>query len=143
MISINELYQELKNNNELRSKFLEAYGKGEIEGFLKDNDCDATADEALKYIEQETRSGSPELSDEELSLVAGGKGNSKPSGQPKYQKGMIANAFVVAAKDLSGYYDLKIIDIIEGNGVWKYRLKWPAGGTVLTEESRIQYAYWK
>lgn len=83
MKSINELYQEVKSDENLRNEFLKAMAANDIEGFLKKSGCDATAEDVQKFIEQELRPGTRELSDEELALVAGGKGD----GDFKYNVG--------------------------------------------------------
>jgi len=75
MKSISELYNEAISNDELRKKFLEAYSGGKIEEFLKENECEATEEEVKVFLEQEYSSSSGKLSDEELAIVVGGKGD--------------------------------------------------------------------
>lgn len=93
MKSINELYQEVKSDEELMNKFLAAYGKGEIEGFLKENGCDSTPEDVQQFIDQELHSESRELSDEELALVAGGRKHGS-NNTPKYKEGQHVEYFV-------------------------------------------------
>ena len=51
MKTIQELYSEVMNNQELKEKFIEAANAGQQEAFLKEHGCDATLEEVKAFLE--------------------------------------------------------------------------------------------
>lgn len=73
MKTLEELYAEVMASEEKRLGFLKiAEDQAALEGFLKDNGCEASYEELVAFLKEKT-SGAKELSDDELEAVAGGK----------------------------------------------------------------------
>ena len=71
MKTLQELYSEVLKSEVLKKSFTDAVQNDKVEDFLKANGCEASKEEFTEFLkEQQTRSG--ELSDDELSNVAGG-----------------------------------------------------------------------
>ena len=69
MKSIEELYKEVQENEELKKEFITAFKEGKVEDFLKAHDCDATVDDVMAFLnstKEET------ASEDDLAKVAGG-----------------------------------------------------------------------
>lgn len=71
MKTIEELYNEVTASEEMKKEFLSLKPQ-EVEGFAQKYGCKATLDEIKAYITKRNHTGD-ELSDDELSQVAGGK----------------------------------------------------------------------
>ena len=71
MKSIEELYKEVQENEELKKEFISAFKEGQIEGFLKANDCDASAADVMAFMKSQRDEAATE---DDLSKVAGGGG---------------------------------------------------------------------
>ena len=69
MKTLQDLYNEVIANDELKTEFMEAAKDGRPMEFLKAHDCEATEEELSAFL-KERESG--ELSDEELDNAAGG-----------------------------------------------------------------------
>ena len=76
MKTLQELYNEVIQSDELKKEFLEAGKNGKAEEFIKNHGCDATLDEIKAFFEAHAKSDK-ELSVEELENVAGGGCNAK------------------------------------------------------------------
>lgn len=74
MKTIEALYQEVLVDNEMKKAFVKATQEDSLEAFLKENGCDATADEVQAFLAEETRKEG-ELADAELGAVSGGCGS--------------------------------------------------------------------
>ena len=73
MKTLQDLYIEVKDDDEKKQAFVEAMKADAIQDFLKQNDCDATEDEVREFLEMTAAEDSPmELSMEELEEAAGG-----------------------------------------------------------------------
>ncbi|MBR4575981.1 MAG: hypothetical protein IKO25_02150 [Clostridia bacterium] len=72
MKTIQELYSEVMNNQELKEKFIEAAKDGKQEAFLKEHGCEATLEEVKAFLEAKAKEDAP-LSLGELENAAGGK----------------------------------------------------------------------
>ena len=72
MKSIEELYNEVLANEELKKEFL-ALKPEEVEAFAAKYDCKASLDEIKTFFEAKKNQPGA-LSDEELNQIAGGKG---------------------------------------------------------------------
>ena len=71
MKTLQELYIEVLNSEELKKSFADAVRNNKVEDFLKANGCEADSEELTAFLkEQQTKAA--ELSDEELDSVAGG-----------------------------------------------------------------------
>lgn len=70
MKTIEELYNEVVANEELKKEFI-TLKADEVEDFAKAHGCEATLDEIKDFFKSRKESG--ELSDAELSQVSGGK----------------------------------------------------------------------
>ena len=75
MKTLQELYNEVIQSDELKKEFLEAGKNGKAEEFIKAHGCDATLDEIKAFLENLTKTDK-ELSADELENVAGGTCNS-------------------------------------------------------------------
>ncbi len=71
MKTIQELYNEIMGNQELKEKFIEAAKAGKQEAFLKEHGCEATLEEVKAFLEAKQNEDAP-LSLGELNNVAGG-----------------------------------------------------------------------
>ena len=74
MKTLQELYNEVIQSDELKKEFLEAGKNGKAEEFIKVHGCDATLDEIKAFLEEQAKADK-ELSAEELENVAGGTCN--------------------------------------------------------------------
>ena len=72
MKTIQELYDEIMGNQELKAKFIEAANAGTQKEFLKEHGCEATLDELAAFLKEKIEEDTP-LSLDELENSAGGK----------------------------------------------------------------------
>lgn len=73
MKTLQDLYNEIMDNDAEKKAFVEAMKADAIEDFLRQHDCDATAEEIGEFLESKAAEDSPlELSMDELAEVAGG-----------------------------------------------------------------------
>ena len=74
MKSLQEIYDEIIASDELKSSFLAAakQGQDKVVDFLKANGCDAAFEEVKAFLEEKSND-LKDVSDEELSNIAGGK----------------------------------------------------------------------
>lgn len=75
MKTLQELYKEVIASEELKKEFMDAAkdeenGQKKVEEFLKKHECDASFEELQKFFKEKSED---ELSEEELTAVAGGK----------------------------------------------------------------------
>ena len=80
MKTIQELYSEVMNNQELKEKFIEAAKAGKQETFLKEHGCDATLEEVAAFLKAKSEEDAP-LSVDELENSAGGSCTAKTGGE--------------------------------------------------------------
>ena len=71
MKTIQELYNEIMVNKELKAQFIEAANAGKQEAFLKEHGCEATLEEVKAFLEAKQKEDAP-LSVNELENAAGG-----------------------------------------------------------------------
>ncbi len=71
MKTIQELYNEITANQELKAQFIEAANAGKQEEFLKEHGCEATLEEVKAFLEAKQQEDAP-LSFDELENAAGG-----------------------------------------------------------------------
>jgi len=76
MKSIQELYNEIMESQELKAQFIEAAKAGKQEEFLKANGCEATLEEVKTFLEARQKEDAP-LALDELENAAGGECNGK------------------------------------------------------------------
>jgi len=69
MKTIEQLYEEIQNNETLKQEFITSFKEGGVKDFLKNHECDATAEDVMKYINS-LKDGA--ISDDNLDKVAGG-----------------------------------------------------------------------
>lgn len=69
MKSLEELYAEIQNDESLKQEFVNSFKEGGVENFLKDHECNATAEDVMNYMNS-LRDGA--VSDDDLDMVAGG-----------------------------------------------------------------------
>ncbi|MBR4575980.1 MAG: hypothetical protein IKO25_02145 [Clostridia bacterium] len=74
MKTIQELYNEIMENQELKAKFIEAANAGKQEAFLKEQGCEATLEQVAAFLKAKAEEDAP-LSLDELENSAGGKCN--------------------------------------------------------------------
>ena len=79
MKTIQELYSEIMGSQELKAQFIEASSTGKQAEFLKEHDCEATAEEVLAFLEAKQNEDAP-LSFDELENAAGGGCEVDPEG---------------------------------------------------------------
>ena len=75
--TLDELYDEIKNNKNLQEDLnsaLKSNSKDSLQAFIKNNDCDATLEEAKKFLADKTQEmiDNGELTPEQLEAVNGG-----------------------------------------------------------------------
>lgn len=71
MKTMQELYNEVMADKELKAQFVEAANAGKLEAFLKEHGCEATAEEVKAFLEAKANEDAP-LSFDELENAAGG-----------------------------------------------------------------------
>ena len=76
MKTIQELYSEIMESQELKAQFIEAAKAGKQEEFLKAHGCEATLEEVKAFLEAKAKEDAP-LSLNELQNAAGGECNAK------------------------------------------------------------------
>ena len=69
MKSLEELYNEVKENEEMKKAFVTAFKEGKTEEFLKANDCDASVSDVNVFLNS---AKSETASDDDLAKIAGG-----------------------------------------------------------------------
>ena len=69
MKTLEQLYEEISANDELKKEYRKATGDKKIVDFLKAHDCDATQSELDAFISSKKNK---ELADDELDMVSGG-----------------------------------------------------------------------
>ena len=80
MKTIQEMYNEIMANKELKEQFIEAAKAGKQEEFLKAHGCEATLEEVRAFLEAKQSEDAP-LSFDELENAAGGACNAKTAGE--------------------------------------------------------------
>lgn len=82
MKTIQELYNEVMENQELKEKFIEAANAGKQEDFLKEQGCEATLEEVAAFLQAKAKAEEDvPLSLDELENSAGGECNAKTGGE--------------------------------------------------------------
>lgn len=69
MKSLEELYNEVKENEEMKKAFVTAFKEGKTEEFLKANDCDSSVSDVNAFLNS---AKSETASDDDLAKIAGG-----------------------------------------------------------------------
>ena len=69
MKTLENLYQEIQANEQLKEAFVTALKENTVEDFLKANDCEGTVEDVMKFMNSK-REG--ELCDDDMEKVAGG-----------------------------------------------------------------------
>lgn len=69
MKTLEQFYEEIQNNEELKQEFTSSFKEGVLDDFLKDHDCDATAEDVMNFMNS-LKDGA--VSDNDLDNVAGG-----------------------------------------------------------------------
>lgn len=69
MKSLEELYKEVQENEELKKEFVSAVKEGRTEEFLKAHDCEATAADMMAFLNNVKEEAATE---DDLAKVAGG-----------------------------------------------------------------------
>lgn len=72
MKKIEALLTEIAGNEALKAKFEEAFKTGKLDGFLKENDCDTTAETCIAFLKSLVPEDNGSLSLDEMDKVAGG-----------------------------------------------------------------------
>ena len=80
MKTIQELYNEVMGNEELKAQCIEAAKAGRQEAFLKEHGCEATPEEVKAFLEAKQNEDAP-LSLDELDNAAGGECTAKTAGE--------------------------------------------------------------
>ena len=79
MKTLEELYNEIMENNELKEECQEAINAGRQEEFLKKHDCSATLEEAIAFVDAKNEQND-EISLDLLESAAGGTENQSSGG---------------------------------------------------------------
>ena len=72
--TIQELYDEIMANGDLKARFIEAAKAGKQEAFLKEQGCEATMEEVAAFLKAKGREDAP-LSLDQMENTAGGACN--------------------------------------------------------------------
>ena len=75
MKSLEDLYKEVQENEELKKEFVTAFKEGRTEEFLKTHNCDATASDVMAFLNSKKEEVA---SEDDLAKVAGGGCSSIP-----------------------------------------------------------------
>ena len=59
MKTIQELYDEIMANKELKTQFIEAANAGKQEAFLKEQGCEATAEQVAAFLKEKSEEYAP------------------------------------------------------------------------------------
>ena len=102
MKTLQELYNEVIQSDELKKEFLEAGKNGKAEEFIKAHGCDATLDEIKVFLEEQAKADK-ELSAEELENVAGGTCNDET--RKEVGISIFSGGIVCATKALESCFD--------------------------------------
>ena len=95
MKTLQELYNEVLDSEELKKSFAEAIQNNSIEDFLKANGCEASKEELAELLkEQQAKVG--EISDDELDSVAGGC-NGNEAAISAMSAGLVCAALAIAS----------------------------------------------
>ncbi len=70
MKSFEELYNEIKNNEEMKKAFVSAFREGRTEEFLKAHNCDTSVSDVNAFFNSAKKETA---SEDDLAKVAGGK----------------------------------------------------------------------
>lgn len=102
MKTIETLYKEVLENDELKKAFAEAMNGNNLEAFLKENDCEATPTELKAFLE-EKQNAEGEISDAELGSASGGC-NGMEATMSVFTAGIGCAAIAVQSKQRKGEY---------------------------------------
>ena len=102
MKTLQELYNEVIQSDELKKEFLEAGKNGKAEEFIKAHGCDATLDEIKTFLEEQNKADK-ELSADELENVAGGTCNDET--RKEVGISIFSGGIVCATKALESCFD--------------------------------------
>ena len=69
MKSLETLYKEAQENEELKKEFVAAFKEGRIEDFLSAHDCDASVPDVMSFLKSSKEEAA---SEDDLAKVAGG-----------------------------------------------------------------------
>ena len=84
MKTLQELYKEILQSDELKKAFVEAVKTDSVKDFLEAQGCDSTLEEANEFLKAKAEEDNPlELSKENLDLIAGGTLITSPCGSVK------------------------------------------------------------
>ncbi len=96
MKTIQELYNEAMNNQELKTQIIEAANAGKLEELLKAQGCEATLEEVEAFLKAKSEEDAP-LSLDELDNAAGGGCNKKTGKEVAISIGLLGIGCVVKA----------------------------------------------
>ena len=105
MKTLQEMYDEIMSDKELKAQAVEAVKDGKLEAFLKAHGCEATMEEVAVFLTEKANADAP-LSSKELENAAGGECNSKTGmevGMSIVSVGF-GCAFVVIDSFINGYF---------------------------------------
>ena len=69
MKSLEELYKEVQESEELKKEFISAFKEGRTEDFLKSHNCDATVSDVMAFVKSQRDEAA---STDDLAKIAGG-----------------------------------------------------------------------
>ena len=69
MRTLEELYKEVQENEEMKKEFITAFKEGKVEEFLKAHDCASTAADVMTFLSSKKEEVA---SEDDLAKVAGG-----------------------------------------------------------------------
>ena len=69
MKTLEELYREVQENEELKKEFVSAFKEGSLEDFLKNHDSEATSADVVAFLKGTKEEA---VSEDDLAKVAGG-----------------------------------------------------------------------
>ncbi|MBR4575803.1 MAG: hypothetical protein IKO25_01235 [Clostridia bacterium] len=106
MKTIQELYDEVSGNEELRARFIEAAGAGKQEAFLKEHGCEATLEEVAAFLKAKAEEDAP-LSMDELENTAGGKCSRQSAGEvvmSVFTAGVVCGITAIVSASVGEYH---------------------------------------
>lgn len=112
MKTIQDLYNEVIESDELKKEFLKAARNGNLVDFVKSHDCDASEDD-LKVFTEAFNRDKRELSHEELENVAGGTCNKSTRNEALasvFSVGLVCGVVAAVSHDFSGEKEYEFED---------------------------------
>ena len=112
MKTLEQLYKEILENEELKKAFEQAQKDRKVPEFLKEQDCDATAEDVSAFLANQS---GRELTDDELDNASGGGCGSKTEDTSDVRKCLYCGKPIVDSKEVSGMHSACYSEYVKHN----------------------------